>query len=73
MGYAVKDTVLVASFVGGLFFGVAALFLPGSVGGVLPTWSVTNKHVLPVVCDHPDLGASTGNFSACVDLLMQRG
>lgn len=70
---SIKDTILVASFVGGLFFGVAALFLPGSVGGVLPTWSVTTKGVLPVVCDHPDLGASTGNYSACIDRVVQGG
>jgi hypothetical protein len=71
MGH-LKDMVLVASFIGGMLFGGMALFAPSAVGEVAPTWTVS-QGCLPLVCDHDDLGASTGNYSACVDRLMQCG
>ena len=64
----IKDTVLVSSFLGGLFLGVVSLFSPAMMGDTAPTWAV--KTCPPVVCDHDDLGASTGNFSGCVDYLV---
>lgn len=65
----IKDTVIVSGFLGGLLFGAVSLFAPTAFGDAAPTWAM--NRCVPVVCDHNDLGASTGNFSTCVDIVVQ--